>query len=175
LKKVPQRWVPRFLSPAQKVAQAEASIEMRRILHEVQENYFEVIATGSKSWFRDSNIPIRPQNVCTIADRCHSKDEENCDNDFLHRMQINYARHLTKRTQIQPVIFSGLRFARFEKGKREFPSSDPAGDFWISMDNLISHNGSKGASKFEKHRVSRLPDSHICQTYAVATFGPLEC
>jgi hypothetical protein len=69
-----------------------------------------------------------------IADRPHSKDaaghrdKENYDNDFLHRTQTNRARHLTKRNQIQPVIFCRLHFSRFEKGKREPSLSDPAND-----------------------------------------------
>jgi hypothetical protein len=73
--------------------------------------------------------------VCTIADRRHFKDaaghrgEANDNNDFLHRTQTNRARHLTKRKQIQPAIFCRLHLSRFEKGKCDFSSSDPAGDF----------------------------------------------
>jgi hypothetical protein len=42
--------VPRFLSPAQKVACVEASTEMLRILHELEENHFEGIAIDDESW-----------------------------------------------------------------------------------------------------------------------------
>jgi hypothetical protein len=35
---------------------------------------------------------------------------------------------LTKRRQMQPAIFCQLHWSRFEKGKCEFSSSDPAGD-----------------------------------------------
>jgi hypothetical protein len=74
-----------------------------------------------------------------IADRCHSKDaagrrdEGNCGNDFLHRTHTNLSRHLTKRKQNQPPLFSRLHFCRFEKGKREFSSSDPQAMFWVEL------------------------------------------
>jgi hypothetical protein len=52
-----------------------------------------------------SNIPIPTvvKTVCTIADRCHSKDaagdrgHADYDNDFRHRTPINRAPHLTER------------------------------------------------------------------------------
>jgi hypothetical protein len=52
-------------------------------------------------------------------------------------------------------VASGL--SRFEKGKREFSSSDPTGDFCGNMDNSTCRNESKITSKFEKHYVSRSP------------------
>jgi hypothetical protein len=64
-----RRWVLHFLSPAQSVAHVEASVKMPQILHESAENHFEWIVTGDKSGFQYSNIPIRPQNVCTTAGR----------------------------------------------------------------------------------------------------------
>jgi hypothetical protein len=85
------------------------------------------------------------------------RDEANSDNDFLHQMKTDCARHLTKRKQIQPVTFCGLRFALFEKGKRECSSSNPAGDFWVHLDNSMCHNGSKVTSQFEKYHVSGSP------------------
>jgi hypothetical protein len=56
-----QRWLPHFLSAAQKIIDVEASTKMPRILHELQENNFERIAAGDESWFPCSNIPIHPQ------------------------------------------------------------------------------------------------------------------
>jgi hypothetical protein len=50
-----------------------------------------------------------------------------------------------------------LGLSRFEKGKHEFSSSDPTGDFCVHMDNSMSRNESKIASKFEKYYVSRSP------------------
>jgi hypothetical protein len=43
-----------FVSLAQKVARVEAPTEMLQILHELEENYFEGIATGDDSWFQYS-------------------------------------------------------------------------------------------------------------------------
>jgi transposase len=47
-----RRWVPHFLSPAQKVARVEALKTILRVLQEAELNGFEGIATGDESWFR---------------------------------------------------------------------------------------------------------------------------
>jgi hypothetical protein len=58
---------------------------MLRILQESEENHFEGIATRDESWFQYS---YPSSKVCTIADRCLSKDaashwdEQNDDNNF---------------------------------------------------------------------------------------------
>jgi hypothetical protein len=52
MKKFSWRWVPHFLSPAQKVACVEASKTILRVLQDTESNDFEGIATGDESWFR---------------------------------------------------------------------------------------------------------------------------
>jgi hypothetical protein len=54
LKKFMRRWVPHFLSLAQKVVRVEASTQRLRILDESEENHFERIPTGGESWFQYS-------------------------------------------------------------------------------------------------------------------------
>jgi hypothetical protein len=51
VKKFSRRWVPHFLSPAQKVAPVEASKTILRVLQDAELNGFEGIATGDESWF----------------------------------------------------------------------------------------------------------------------------
>jgi hypothetical protein len=46
------RWVPHFLSPAQKVARVEASKTILRVLQDTESNDFKGIATGDESWLR---------------------------------------------------------------------------------------------------------------------------
>jgi hypothetical protein len=48
MRKFSRRWVPHFLSQAQKVARVEASIEMLRILQESEENSFDGVATSDE-------------------------------------------------------------------------------------------------------------------------------
>jgi hypothetical protein len=106
LEKFPRRWAPHFLSPTQNIVHLEASIDMLRIPHELEENHFEGIVTGDGSWFQHSNISMFLsvlKNVCMIADRRFFMDAtshqgaENSDNDFCHRTQTNRALYLPKR------------------------------------------------------------------------------
>jgi hypothetical protein len=60
-KKFSRNRVPHCLSVGEKVAHIEASTEMLRILHKLEENYFEGITTGDESYFQYFNLPIRPQ------------------------------------------------------------------------------------------------------------------
>jgi hypothetical protein len=102
------------------------------------------------------------KNICTIADRCYSKDaagdwsEANYDNNFLYRTQTNCARHLTKRKKIQSTILYPLQFFRFTNGKCEFSSSDPAGDFLGTYGQFNVSSLIKVGSKFDRRHVSRL-------------------
>jgi hypothetical protein len=50
-RKFSRRWVPHFLSPAQKVARLEASKTILRVLQDAESNNFEGIAAGDESWF----------------------------------------------------------------------------------------------------------------------------
>jgi hypothetical protein len=61
-------------------------------------------------------------------DAASHRDKANYDNNFLHWTQTNLDQHLNKRKQIQSNIFCRLHFFPFEKAKREFSASDPAGD-----------------------------------------------
>jgi hypothetical protein len=52
MRKFSRRWVPHFLSPAQKVTRVEASKTVLRVLQDAESHDFEEIATGDESWFR---------------------------------------------------------------------------------------------------------------------------
>jgi hypothetical protein len=52
MRKFSWRWVPHFLSPAQKVARVEASKTILRVLQDAESNDFEGITTGDGFWFR---------------------------------------------------------------------------------------------------------------------------
>jgi hypothetical protein len=52
MRKFSRRWVPHFLSPAQKVALVEASKTILPVLQDAELSDFEGIATGDESWFR---------------------------------------------------------------------------------------------------------------------------
>jgi hypothetical protein len=49
MRKFSRRWVPHFLSLAQKVARVEASKTILRVLQDAKSNDFERIATGDES------------------------------------------------------------------------------------------------------------------------------
>jgi hypothetical protein len=97
-----------------------------------------------------------------IAGRCHSNDaighryEANYDKYFPHRTQSNRARHLTKTKELYFVKYI---FPDLEKGNVNFHRRIPQGTFSVHMNNSMSHNGLKLASKVEDHHVSRLPYS----------------
>jgi hypothetical protein len=46
MRKFSRRWVPHFLSPAQKVSRFEASKTILRVLQDAESNHFEGLATG---------------------------------------------------------------------------------------------------------------------------------
>jgi hypothetical protein len=50
--KFSRRWVPHFLSRAQKVARVEAPKTILRVGQDAKSSDFEGIATGDESWFR---------------------------------------------------------------------------------------------------------------------------
>jgi hypothetical protein len=52
MRKFSRRWVPHFLSPAQKVARVEALKTILRVLQDAESNDFEGIAIVDESWFR---------------------------------------------------------------------------------------------------------------------------
>jgi hypothetical protein len=49
MKKFSRRWVPHFLSPAQKVARVEASKTTLRVLQDAESNDSKGLATGDES------------------------------------------------------------------------------------------------------------------------------
>jgi hypothetical protein len=45
------RWVPRSLSETQKVTLGEVAKEIQKVLHELETNDFDGIATGNEPWW----------------------------------------------------------------------------------------------------------------------------
>jgi hypothetical protein len=132
LEKFSRRWVPYFLSPTQKVACIEASTEILRILHESEENHFEGITTGdeprfqypymSSKMFARSPTDVIPRTRQPIGTKktmitivCTGRESIVLD--------------ILPKGSISTIYILSIIFSRFAKGKREFSSSDPAGDF----------------------------------------------
>jgi hypothetical protein len=103
MRKFSWRWVPHFLSPAQKAARVEASKTILRVLQDAESNDFEGIATGDESWFSycypsstmfaRASSEIIPRTRQTIG-------AKNNDNNFLHCTSTNPVGCTTKRKQI---------------------------------------------------------------------------
>jgi hypothetical protein len=111
------------------------SIQLRRELFESGARY------GNSEGFGDSKCQmfrynlIHAKNVCTIASRDYSEDptgnrhKENHDGIVSHCNEISRSGCPTQGSQIQSVIFHGLFFSGFGKGKPEFSSSDARVNF----------------------------------------------
>jgi hypothetical protein len=103
MRKFSRRWVPHFLSPAQKVARIEASKTVLRVLQDAGSNDFKGIATGDESWFRyryrSSTVFARAPSEVILRTR-QTIDAKNDDNNFLHCTSTNPVACTTKRKQI---------------------------------------------------------------------------
>jgi hypothetical protein len=104
MRKFSRRWVPYFLSPAQKFARVEASKTILRVLQGAESNDFEGIATGDERWFRYCYPSSRmfvwaPSDV--IPRTRQTIGAKNNDNDFLHCTSTNPVGCTAKRKQIQ--------------------------------------------------------------------------
>jgi hypothetical protein len=85
---------------------------------------------------------------------------------------------LPKEANFINSISSITCFRIWKNGKPEFSLSNGACNFWVHMDNLMCHNGSKIVSNFDKLHIARLHDCRthpIRQTWARATFGSWGC
>jgi hypothetical protein len=110
IEKFSRRWVPHFLFPLKKCSYLSIARDATNSARVGREPFWR----NRNRWQVMVSIFLFLsvlKNVCTIADRCHSKDatgrpnEENSNNDFLHRTQTSCARHLTKRMQIRSNVF----------------------------------------------------------------------
>jgi hypothetical protein len=87
MRKFPRRWVPHFLSSAQKVARVEALKTILRVLQDAESNDFKGIATGDEFWFRYcylSSTMFARAPAEGISRTRQTIGAKNNDIDFLH-------------------------------------------------------------------------------------------
>jgi histone-lysine N-methyltransferase SETMAR len=161
MKKFTRRWVPHFLSPAQKVARVEASTEMLRILHEAEENDFDGIATGDESWFRyhypSSKMFARSPRDVIPRTRQGIGVKKTMITVFFTGRKLIVLDILPKGSRFNQLYFVDYIFPDLERENRNFHRRIPDATFCVHMDNSMCHNGSKVAAKFEKYHVIRSP------------------
>jgi histone-lysine N-methyltransferase SETMAR len=160
MRKCWQSWVHHFLSPAQKVARAEASKQFcefyktrnQMALKELQ----QVMSPGYGS-------VIHLQQCLRGPIRGHSKDAANNWRQkpmikiFFTARQLILLDVLLKGSKFNQQHFIDYRFPDFKTENQNFRRRTPLATFWVHMDNLMCHNGSKVVSKFDKHNIARLP------------------
>jgi hypothetical protein len=159
LEKFSRRWVPIFCPPSKQLLvlkHQQRSYEFymswkRTILKESQ----PVTSPGS-------NIPIRAQNCVRIADRCYSKDaagyrdEETMITIFVTGRKLILLDILPRNRKFNQLYLINYIFPDLKKEHVNFHRQIVHVTFSVPMDNSMWHNGSKVASKFEKHHVLRL-------------------
>jgi transposase len=103
MRKFSRRWVPHFLSPAQKVARVEASKTILRVLQHAESNDFEGIATGGESFFRHCypSLTMFARAPSDVVPRTRQTiGAKKNDNDFLHCTSTNPVGCTTKQKEI---------------------------------------------------------------------------
>jgi hypothetical protein len=64
---------------------------------------------------------------------------------------------LPKDSKFNQLYFIDYIFPDLKSANLNFRRRKPGSTLWVHMDNSTCHNGSKVASKFEKHHIFRLP------------------
>jgi hypothetical protein len=64
---------------------------------------------------------------------------------------------LPKRSKFNQQYFIDYVFPDLKTENPNFRRRTPLATFWVDMDTLMCHNGSKVGSKFDKHHIARVP------------------
>jgi hypothetical protein len=162
MSKFSRRWVSHSLSLAHRVARVDAFIEMLRILQESEANDFDEIGMGDEFWFQSISASSQ-MFVCSPADaNCEDVTGTRCEKIMITRFST--ARKLIgfdvmpKRRKDNKLCFVENRVPDLKKGKTLFKSRKPESTFWVHADNSMRYHGAKIVSKFQKHRLLRMPD-----------------
>jgi hypothetical protein len=152
---------------------------MLRILHESEENFFEGIATGDEFWsqysYPSSKIQARSRTDVIPTARQVIEAKQTMITIFFTGHKLIILDISPKGSKFNQRYLVDCIFPDLERENWNFHRRIPQATFWVHMENPMCPNGSKVASKFEKHRVSRLPTHPIRQTQDSATSGSLEC
>jgi hypothetical protein len=151
--------VPHFLYPVQTITCVEASIEILLILHKPEENNFEGIATGDESWFQYSYPSSKmfarsPTDVIPRTHKAIGTKKVMRTVFFTARTPIVFDT-LSKGSEFNQLYLVDSIFPDLQREKANFHHRIPQAIFCAYINNFMCHNGSKVASKFEKHYVSR--------------------
>jgi histone-lysine N-methyltransferase SETMAR len=156
-----RRWVPHFLSPAQKVPRVEASKSMLRVLQDAESNNLKGIATSDDSWFRycypSSTMFARAPSEVIPRTRQTIGAKRTMITIFFTAHQLILLGVLSKGSKFNQHYFIDSVFPDLQMENLNSRRRIPHGTFWVNMDNSICHNGSKVVSKFDKHHIARLP------------------
>jgi histone-lysine N-methyltransferase SETMAR len=161
MRKFSRRWVPHFLSPAQKVPRVEASWTILRILQDAESNDFEGISRGDGSWFRYcypfSTMFARAPSEVIPRTRQTIGAKKTMVTIFFTARQLIMLDVLPKGSKFNQQYFIDYVFPNLKTKNLNFRRRMPLATFWVHMDNSMCHNRSKVASKFDKHHIARLP------------------
>jgi hypothetical protein len=158
MRKFSWRWMPHFLSPAQKVARVETSKIILQILQDAESNDFEGIATGDLSWFRgchpSSTMFARAPSEVIPGTRQTIGAKKTMITIFFTARQLILLDVLPKGSKFNQQYFINYVFLDLKTENRNFRRRIPRATFWVHMDNSMCHNGSKAVSKFDGHHIA---------------------
>jgi hypothetical protein len=119
------------------------------------------IGTGDECWFHysysSSKRSARSSPDIILRTRQAIGTKRTLRTIFFTGRKLTVLDVLPKGSKFNQLYFVDYIFPNLKKRKRELHRWIPQPIFWVRLDNSICHGGSRAASKFEKHHVSRLP------------------
>jgi hypothetical protein len=150
MRKFSRRWVPHFLSTAQKVARFKASKTILRVLQDAESKDFEGIATSDESCFRyfypSSTMFARAPSEGIPRTRQTIGAKETMMTIFFTARQLILLDVLPKGSKFNQQYFIDYVFPDLKTENWTFRRRMPLATFWVHTDNSMGHNGSKVVS-----------------------------
>jgi hypothetical protein len=145
MRKLSRRWMPHFLSPAQKIARVEASKTISRVLQGAESNDFEGIATSDESWFRYcySSSTVFAQAPFEVIPRTRQTigAKKTMITIFFTACQLILLDVHPKGSKFNQQYFIDCVFPDSQTKNRNFRRRMPLATFWMHTDNSMCHNG----------------------------------
>jgi hypothetical protein len=170
-----RRWVPHFLSPAQKVARVEASKTILWVLQDAEWNDFEGIATSDESWFRycypSSIMFARAPSEVMPRTRQRIRAKKRMIMIFFIARQLILLDVLPKRSKFNHQSFIHYVLPDLKTENRNFRRWMPLAIFgctWIIQWVTMGQKSCQNSASITFHVFRTHP---IRQTWARATFG----
>jgi histone-lysine N-methyltransferase SETMAR len=161
MKKLSRRWVPHSLSPAQKVAHVDTSIEMVRILQESERDDFDGVATDNESWFQYiyQSSEMFARSLADVIPRIQQAigAKKIMMTMFFTGRRLIMLAIIPRGGQYNQLYFVDNILPDLKKGKLGFTRRMPGSTFWVHMNNSMCHNEAKIASEFVQHHLARMP------------------